>query len=144
MDKYSPRPEIERHYHIDELITNQERRVADRNLHREKGKEREERESLIKDGKSLVLTDFWCESCQKDFRAEAVKQIEEDWSNVSQRISFYRTKCWCGRWCLRLVTDKWRDAFWFKSKAVRVDRARNNNDMIQPHETGFNLLYGKK
>ena len=141
---HEPRPNIEHHYHIRELIEGQEKRTADRNYHRDKEKEREERNDLIKDAKLVTLTDFWCEGCKKDFKSIAIKQIETDWSNSTQNIAFYKTKCYCGKWCIRLITDRYRDAFWSKSKLMALDRGNHFADTIQPYETNFNLLYGKR
>ena len=139
-----PKPLIEEHYHIQALINAQEKRVEDRNYCREKAKEQEERNETIKDSKLVTITDFWCEDCQKDFKSMSIKQIEIDWTNSKQNIAFYKTKCDCGKWCIRLITDKFKDGFWIKSKAVAKDRGSHYKDTIQPSETGFNLLYGKK
>jgi hypothetical protein len=139
-----PRPEIEQHYHIQDLIEAQEKRTTDRNYHRNRLKELAERESLIKDSQEKVLTDFYCDECKKDFKAEAIRQVEIDWSNSSQRIAFYKTKCFRGHWCIRLISDRHKDAFWQKSKLVQLDKGNNFRDTIQPFQTGFNLLYGHK
>lgn len=142
--KYGPVPHTETHYHIQELIDRQEKRAADRILYRDKEKTSEERDSLIKDAKVVTLTDFFCTQCEKDFKGIAALQVEGDWSNLEQRIAFYRTKCFKGHWCMRLVTDRHRDSYWTRSKAVHRDRGRHFADTIQPHESGFQLLYGRK
>jgi len=139
-----PRPEIERHYHIKELIDFQERKAQDRNYHRDKEKERGERESLIKEAKAVDILDFYCEPCRKDFKSISIKEIEEDWSCKGQNIAFYRSKCDCGSWVIRLITDKYKDPFWTKSRFLALDRGNHQLDIIQPHETNFNLLYGKR
>lgn len=142
--KYGPKPIIEEHYHIQSLIDGQQKRSDDRNYHRDKEKEREERGKLIKDSRMMVATDFWCEGCKKDFKSMAVLQVESDWSCSGQDIAFYKTKCYCGKWCIRFVTDKNKDAYWIKSRTVRAEQGKYANDLIQPYQTGFNLLYGKK
>lgn len=139
-----PRPLVEEHYHIRELIERQEKRSSDRQYHKDKQKEREERDNLIKDSKMSVITDFWCDECKEDFKSVAVRQIETDWSNSEQMIAFYKTKCFKGHWCIRLITDKFNDAYWSKSKKVALDRGKHFADTIQPFETGYNMLYGKK
>lgn len=141
--EHTPRPEIEQHYHIRELIEGQERRSADRTRAQQKAKSAMERDMLIADSKLFDTKDFWCDTCKEDFVAQAVKQIEEDW-NADQRISFYKTKCWKGHWCIRLVTDRHRDAFFYKSRLVALDRGNHFADLVQPFETGYNMLYGKK
>lgn len=140
----TPRPEIENHYHIRELIERQEKRTDDRNYHRNKGKLAEERNDLIKDAEPYGQKEFYCEPCKEDFLAHAIKEVETDWSCLTQSIAFYRTKHWCGTWCMRLVTDRHRDSYWFKSLKVARDRGKHSLDTIQPHETNFQLLYGKR
>jgi len=138
-----PRPDIERHYHIRDLIEAQEKRADDRSYHRQKEKDKEERIALIKDNPGKVVTDFYCNKCRRDFRAESIKEVEIDWSNTAQYIAYYKTKCPIGHWCIRLITDKQKDTYWIQSKAVNQDRGKHYKDTIQPHETGFNMLYKK-
>lgn len=142
--EHTPRPEIEHHYYIQGLIESQEKRTADRLYHRNRLKTLEERNDLIKDNKPLELKDFFCTDCNKDFFSVAVKQEEVDWSNPTQTIAFYKTKCWCGKWCIRYITDKNADPFWTKSRRMRAEHAKYAIDLLQPHETGFNLQYGKR
>ncbi len=141
--KQTPHPLVEDHYHIQELIENQERRHDDRVAHRERGKARAERDDLIRDAKPFTVMDFWCNQCRKDFKGEAVKQVEADW-NADQNLAFYKTKCFRGHWCIRLITDRNRDAYFQRSRSVARDRGAFHNDIIQPFETNYNLLYGKK
>ncbi len=144
MNQYGPKPLVEEHYHIQELIDAQEKRADEREYFRTKAKNAEERKKLIEDARMVVATDFHCDHCNLDFKQMAVLQVELDWSNLSQSIAFYKGKHRkCGNWCIRLVTDKQRDGFWSRSRAVAVDRGVHHNDLIQPHESGFNLLYGK-
>lgn len=140
----TPHPDIEDHYHIQSLINAQEKRTEDRAYHQNRVKELKERDDLIADSKFVTATDFYCVKCKKDFKSQAVKQIELDWTNSSQRIAFYKTKCFKGHWCIRLITDRHKDGFFQKSRFVALDRGNHYADTVQPHETGFNLLYGKK
>lgn len=141
---HGPKPLIEEHYHIQELIDRQSKRTDDKEYHRNKAKELEERYDLIKDSKLVTVTDFWCDDCKKDFKSMSIRQVEIDWTNSGQNIAFYNTKCDCGNWCQRLITDKHKDAFWSKSKFLALDRGNHFADTVQPYETNFNLLYGKK
>ncbi len=139
----TPHPLIEDHFHIQDLINAQEKRSADREYHRNRIKSLEDRDGLIADSKPVALTDFWCNECKEDFKAQAVKQVETDWTNSGQRIAFYKTKCFKGHWCIRLVTDRHKDGFWQRSKFVALDRGNHAIDVIQPFETNYNLVYGK-
>lgn len=141
--EHTPRPNVEHHYHIQELIESQEKRTYDRTYHRDKAKNAQERNDLITDAKGKEMKAFWCETCKEDFLAESVKEVEIDWSCPTQYIAFYRTKCFKGHWCMRFITDTHRDAYWMRSKRVVQERGEHYQDTIQPHETGFNTLYKK-
>lgn len=134
---------VEQHYHIKELIDAQEKRAEDREQHRAKAKNKEERMEEIKDSKGKDIKPFWCSACKEDFIAESIKEVEKDWTCMTQYIAFYRTKHWCGKWCIRLVTDTYKDAYWFKSRMVKADQGKHYAETIQPHQTGFNILYKK-
>jgi len=139
-----PKPLVEEHYHIDELIKAQEKRSDERTYYREKDKAREERQKLIDDSQMVIATDFHCDRCDVDFKQGSVLQVEIDWSNIKQNIAFYKGKHRkCGSWAIRHVTDKQRDGFYQRSKAVALERGKYHNDILQPFETGFNLVYGK-
>lgn len=140
---YGPKPLIEEHYHIAELISAQERRAYDREYHRNKAKTASERMDDIKEAKAREIKPFWCWRCSLDFFAETIKQVEKDWSCLTQYVAFYKAKCPKGHWCMRLITDKGRDGYWVRSRRVVADRGLHYADTIQPHETGFNLLYKK-
>jgi len=141
--EHTPRPLVEDHYHIRMLIEGQEKKAEDRTYHLNKAKNTAERQELIQDAKPLVLTEFYCEKCREDFRAQSIKEVEVDWSNPNQSIAFYKTKCFEGHWCIRLITDKHRDGYWIKSRAVLRDRGVHYKDTLQPFETGYNMLYKK-
>lgn len=141
---YHPKPEIENHYHIRELIERQEKRADDREYHRTKLKEKDDRISAIKDTPIVAVTDFFCHKCKKDFKSMSVRESEIDWSNESQYIAFYKSKCDKGHWCIRFITDKLKDPFWMNSKNIALDRGRHFKDIIQPFENNYNLLYGQK
>ena len=139
------KPLIEDHYHIAELIAGQEKRSGEREYFRVKEKAIEERQKLIDDSQMVVGTDFHCNRCNEDFKQMAVLQVELDWSNLTQSIAFYKGKHKkCGSWAIRLVTDKLRDGFWQRSKALALERGKYHNDILQPFETGYNLVYGKQ
>lgn len=140
---HGPKPLIEEHYHIQSLIDGQEKRVEDREYHRNRAKDLEERNSLIRDSKLVTVTDFWCDRCRQDFKSMSIRQIEADWSCPTQSIAFYRAKCDRGHWCQRLITDRQKDGFWPRSRLMAVDRGGHYADTLQPWQTGFNMLYKK-
>ena len=140
---HSPHPVVEDHYHIQELINAQERRSNDRAYHRDRAKRYAERMDDIKRAKPIELKPFWCTHCALDFAAEGIKEVERDWSNPTQYIAFYRSKHWCGAWCMRLITDVHKDGYFYRSKRVAIDKGKHYADTLQPFETGFNIMYKK-
>jgi len=137
--KHTPVPLIEEHYHIKSLIENQQKRSEDRTHSQNVEKDRDGQLKNIQGYAEIETLDFWCDQCKVDFVARAKKQIDS-WDTVA----YYKTKHPCGKWCIRHITDRLRDAYFFKSKKVAHDRAEKSNDALQPFETGFNTLYGKK
>jgi RNase P subunit RPR2 len=142
--KHEPKPLIEEHWHIQQLIDAQERRVAERNSSRNKAKLLAMREEDIAMEPPAVIKEFWCSHCSKDFLHPTMKQVEKDWSNTNQNIAFYKTKHECGTWCIRHITDKLEDAYWTRSKKVATDRGKHSIDLLQPFENNYNLVWGKK
>lgn len=139
-----PHPLIEDHYHIRELINAQEKRAADRDYHRFRHKVENDRITEINSTDIKVTTEFWCETCKQDFKGEALRQVEVDWTNPRQTIAFYRTKCFKGHWCMRHITDKLIDPYFEQSRAVARQRGEHFADTLQPFQNGFNMVYGKK
>ncbi len=140
----TPRPNIEHHPHIRGLIEQQDKKAADRTLHRDKDKANAEREEIIADAHKKSVMDFWCDECKEDFKGAAILQIEVDWTNPRQRIAFYRMKCFAGHWCIRYITDRMRDPFFFKSRMMRRLQGEHYDDTLQEFQSGFNMLYGRK
>lgn len=142
--EHVPRPNVEHHPHIRALIESQEKRTADREQFRARDKQNSEREEIIADAKKMATIDIWCDKCRTDSKGVAVLQVETDWSNPRQRIAFYRMKCFKGHWCMRYVTDRMRDPFFIKSKAIRKMQGDHYADTLQEYQSGFQMLYGRK
>lgn len=85
---------------------------------------------------------FLCRVCNKDYFPKRVVKVEQNDWNTGGTFRFWRSKH-CGTWNVRLITQKINDKFFIKSPSVCRDRRLHKNDLIQPTETGFNLLYGK-
>lgn len=143
MTDHAPRPLIEEHYHIRELIDTQQKRADDRTYHQNRAKAATERMDDIKAAAAKQVQPFWCEVCKDDFFAESIKEVESDWT-ANQYVAFYRTKHWCGKWCIRLITDRHKDAYYSRSRRIAIDRGKHFADLLQPFETNYNLMYGKK
>jgi hypothetical protein len=88
---------------------------------------------------------FYCDSCNVDYFPQRIVKVEQqDW-NTSGTFRHWRAKHKeCGTWNIRLITQKIKDKFFIKSPSVLRDRRLNKNDILQPTETGFSMLYGNK
>ena len=133
-----PRPLVEEHYHVNELIELQQKRSEDRTRHQEIEKSRDGFIKAIAGFKDLENLDFYCDKCQVDFQARAHKQIDS-WGEVA----YYKIKHSCGKWCMRHITDRFQDAYFFHSPIIARQRGEHHNDLLQGFETGYNMLYKK-
>ncbi len=86
---------------------------------------------------------FYCKVCKKDYFPKRIVKVEQNDWNTGGTFRFWRSKH-CGTWNVRLITQKIKDKFFIKSPSVCRDRRLHKNDLIQPTETGFDMLYGKK
>lgn len=137
--KENPHPVVEDHYHIQELIAAQTKRANERTRWQDFKKQEDATLKGIAGFKNVELLDFYCPTCKHDFVARAAKQIDA-WDV----IAYYKIKHRCGTWCIRHITDRWRDPYFYRSRKVAYDRGVNHNNLVQSFETNFNLLYGKK
>lgn len=135
----SPHPLIEDHYHIRELIEAQQKRAADRTNWQEQKKNIDAFQKYVDGFKNVELLDFYCERCEVDFVGRARKQVDS-WD----QLAYYKIKHRCGTWCMRLITHRFRDKYFFRSKKVAYDRSVNSKEMLQPFQTGYNMMYGKQ
>lgn len=85
---------------------------------------------------------FYCKVCKKDYFPKRIVKVEQrDW-NTNGTFRHWRSKH-CGVWNTRLITQKIKDKFFIKSPSMIRDRRRYKLDMLQPQETGFDMMYGK-
>ena len=91
-----PKPLIEEHYHIQELIERQEKRSAERTYFQEKQKLGAERIKEIQEAKMMVAAEFLCLKCGDEFRGVAVRQVELPFNDVEieflKALAFKGTK----------------------------------------------------
>jgi len=86
---------------------------------------------------------FWCVKCKQDFFPKRVIKVEsQDWDN-SGVFRYWRAKH-CGVWNVRLISQKVKDKFFIKSPSVIEDRRKHKEDLLQPTETGYDMLYKHK
>lgn len=104
-----------------------------------------QREALKKEydvNEDIPASMFYCKVCKKDYFPKRIVKVEQqDW-NTNGVFRFWRSKH-CGTWNIRLITNKINDKFFIKSPSVCRDRRKHLLDMLQPNETGFDMLYKK-
>lgn len=137
--RHTPKPVVEEHYHIIDLINAQERRTRERVMYQDRAKAIDSFLKEVAGFKDIDTLDFYCEKCDREFVARARKHIDS-WSHFAS----YKIKHTCGEWCSRHITDRFKDKYFFKSRFLAHQRVDQHNDTLQPFESGFNMLYGKK
>lgn len=85
---------------------------------------------------------FLCRVCKKDYFPKRVVKVEQNDWNTGGTFRFWRSKH-CGIWNVRLITQKINDKFFIKSPSICRDRRLHKLDLLQPQETGFDMLYKK-
>ncbi|MFA6095911.1 MAG: hypothetical protein WC767_03675 [Candidatus Paceibacterota bacterium] len=111
---------------------------------RDREKRKKEIEKELNVDESIPASIFYCGKCAVDFKPPGAFKVEEDDWNTGGKFRYWKARHTCGAWSKRLISQKLKDPFWKLSPSVKADRARYRRDMIQPNETGFNMLYGNK
>ena len=139
MPPFQARSTAEYHPEIQALVKAHEKRQADRQYHRDIEKMRDDMIKEIKSAPEFEKIHCYCEGCGREFTARAGK-IVDSWSP----IAWYITKCRCGKRQLRRITDKIWDRYYFKSKEIFKQRFDNFADILQPFQSGYEMMWGKK
>lgn len=85
---------------------------------------------------------FYCSKCKKDYFPMRVVKVEQNDWNTGGTFRFWRSKH-CDTWNVRLISQKIKDKFFIKSPFICRDRRLNALALIQPQQTGFEMLYKK-
>jgi len=84
--------------------------------------------------------DFWCNDCDKDFIAPAYKfslRLHGEW------LITYVAVCECGRECVRLLSHRDLDPYYYLSEKIQENRNLYANDVIRHDQYGFETHYGR-
>lgn len=84
-------------------------------------------------------TAFWCDYCERDFEGKGHKEVRVPVGSVW--LAYYVGICPCGKHSLRYITDKLKDPYFYKSLTVRVQQRLFPDEMLQPWQPRFKLLY---
>lgn len=126
-------------------MQNYERRIEDRRAERERvfrdDVHFQAHMKVIREAYETTRMDFWCEECQKDFTADAHKVIGEAgrWP-----VAWYVGLCPENHKCIRYITDKENDSYYWKSKMIREQRHEMADAMLIPSDPRFKLVYPEK
>lgn len=123
------------------LINRIEDRKDERERIKRRGEEFSDHINTIKQATNSNKVGFWCNSCKRDFEGYGRKCVREAgmWP-----VAWYQGRCPCGKVCIRRITDKVKDLYYFRSKFVRRQRVENAYDMIDPNHPLFKVLYPKQ
>lgn len=87
---------------------------------------------------------FYCKECDKDYVPNRIYKREvQDW-NTEIPFRYWKARCHCDKWNTRLITDKVKDIFFVKSPTIKRERRLRKKDILQPQDTGYQMLYGNK
>lgn len=125
------------------MTSNLQQRIDERRAYREREKNRtqwtRDRFTAIAEAAQYAMTGFWCDECSRDVVAHACK-IEQR-MNTDEPRAFYAAACPKGHRVIRRITDKHNDPYYHKSLIMRRERAERADDMLQPHDPRFRIVY---
>ncbi len=98
-----------------------------------------ERRNDIAAAPTYVQTDFWCDTCHRDFSTTGHKEIRVP--KVGVWFAYYVGICPCGAHGIRYITDRLRDPYWYKSKIIKIQQGIYADAILQPWQPRFKQLY---
>lgn len=113
-------------------------------------KMRSQRLSEINEAPESVLTDFWCDhpACRKDFSTLGYKHLNwvhniETGMNEPPEIwrAWYAANCPSGHRCIKRITDKQYDPYYYQSNKVRKMQRQYADEMLTPDDPRFKTIY---
>lgn len=99
-----------------------------------------DRDKTIADAPSTTITTFWCRKCRKDRDGLGEKRVIS-WDGES--FAYYHSYRLCHS-LRRYITDRHIDPYWRESRELKKQRAIHAQDILQPGDDGFDMLYSHK
>lgn len=99
----------------------------------------EEREKEIKIAKERVMTSFFCDTCDADWDGVGFKQIRVP--KGSMWFAYYIGYCPAGHPCVRRITDKLNDPYFYRSYILKKEQAKHADDFLPHWHPRFKLVY---
>ncbi len=97
------------------------------------------RQKETAEAKAVVMTSFYCDSCDADFDSRAIKQVRKPTGAVWH--AYYEARCPRGHLAVRWITDRLADPYFYKSFIVKREQARHADDFLTPSHPRFKLVY---
>lgn len=98
-----------------------------------------ERRDDVLQAPSYVMTEFWCNTCKKDFDGSGFKQVRVPPQGAW--FAYYVGRCTQGHQALRYITDKLLDPYFRRSKRIKIQQGRYSDEMLQPWQPRFRQIY---
>ncbi len=121
---------------------------ADREHRQAQEQDAHDRQRAIADAPPHKLEDFWCDTCQVDFSAPALKRVNWIFDIDHNRLEapkewrgWYEGNCERGHLALRRITDKVFDPYYLRSQWVKRQRIDHADDFLTPEDYRFRLKY---
>lgn len=111
----------------------------DREQHEKLKKWLESRLKDITEAKERVRTSFFCETCDADWDGPGYKQAR--WPKGTMWYAYYLGYCPKGHACVRRITDKLADPYFFKSYVIRKEQAKHGDEFLPHWHPRFKLVY---
>ena len=92
----------------------------------------------IHDAYNVTKLDFFCTVCDTDFSGNAYKQVR---TLGPQIVAYYVGLCPRRHKCLRYITDKYRDPYYWTSKVLARQRVDLADAILTPDNPRFRLVY---
>ncbi len=124
-------------------MSNLRQRIDARRAEREREKDRtqayRDRMRMIAEAPDDARTGFWCDECGRDVVALAAKVCQR--MKTQEPRAFYVAACPRGHRLIRRITDKQFDPYYHQSTIMRRERVERADDMLQPHDPRFRIVY---
>jgi len=97
------------------------------------------RMSDITSARESTRTSFFCETCDADFDGMGYKQVR--WPKGTLWFAYYLGFCPKRHPCVRRITDRLSDPYFYKSYVVRKQQAKHGDEFLPHWHPRFKVVY---
>lgn len=102
----------------------------------------DERVKEIKRAPQTARISFFCETCDADWDGRGDKMIRMPKGSVW--FAYYSGHCPAGHACVRRITDRLNDPYFFKSYVVRKQQAKHTDELLPHWHPRFKIVYPER